>query len=91
MEQEALLLAERMIETKCTIMELEKMFCIPNTTIHRRLTKTLALVDLSMWDECQHILKAHAADALNRARKALEVMKLGKSVQKDEHEREETD
>lgn len=87
MEQEALLLAERMIETQCTIMELEKMFCIPNTTIHRRLTKTLVFVDLDMWDECQHILKAHGADALNRARRALEVMRLGKSVQKDEHER----
>lgn len=69
MEKEALLLAEQMIETQCTIMELEKEFCIPRTTIHRRLTKTLAFVDLDMWDECQHILKAHGADALNRARK----------------------
>ena len=78
MEQESLLLAERMIETKCTIMELEKQFCIPNTIIHRRLTKTLVFVDLDMWDECQHILKAHAADALNRARKVLSEMRAQK-------------
>lgn len=71
MEREALLLGERMIETQCTIVELEKEFCIPRTTIHRRLTKTLVFVDLDMWDECQHILKAHEADSLNRARTVL--------------------
>lgn len=71
MEQESLLLAERMVETQCTIMELEKVFCIPKTTIHRRLTKTLVFVDLDMWNECQQILKAHGADALNRARRVL--------------------
>ena len=78
MEQESLLLAERMIETQCTIVELEKEFCIPSTTIHRRLTKTLVFVDLDMWDECQNILKAHAADALNRARKVLSEMRAQK-------------
>lgn len=71
MEQEALLLAERMIENECTIVELEKEFCIPKTTIHRRLTKTLVFVDLSLWDECQEILKEHREDALNRARRVL--------------------
>lgn len=78
MAHEATMLGERMIETQCTIVELEKEFCIPKTTIHRRLTKTLALVDLDMWDECQHILKAHAADALNRARRALSEMRAQK-------------
>lgn len=71
MEQEALLLAEKTIETQCTIRELEKEFSIPKTTIHRRLTKNLVFADLDMWDECQHILKAHGADALNRARRVL--------------------
>ena len=71
MEREALLLSDYMIEKQCTIMELEKEFCIPKATIHRRLTKTLALVDLDMWDKCQHILKAHAEDSLNRARRVL--------------------
>ena len=78
MEQEALLLADYMMETKCTIMELEKAFCIPKTTIHRRLTKTLALVDLDMWNECQQILKAHGEDALNRARRVLGEMRARK-------------
>ena len=78
MAHEAIMLGERMVETQCTIMELEKEFCIPKTTIHRRLTKTLALVDLDMWDECQHILKAHAADALNRARRVLSEMRAQK-------------
>lgn len=71
MENEAWLLAEHMMNTQCTIMELEKAFNIPKTTIHRRLTSTLSLVDLDVWDECQHILKEHAADALNRARRVL--------------------
>ena len=78
MEQESLLLAERMIETQCTIVELEKEFCIPKTTIHRRLTKTLALVDLDMWNECQQILKEHGEDALNRARRVLGEMRARK-------------
>lgn len=78
MAHEAIMFGERMVETQCTIMELEKEFCVPKTTIHRRLTKTLALVDLAMWDECQHILKAHAADALNRARRALGEMRARK-------------
>lgn len=78
MEREAFLLADHMMNTQCTIMELGKEFSIPNTTIHRRLTKTLALVDLDMWDECQHILKAHAADALNRARRVLSEMRAQK-------------
>lgn len=66
MGQEALLLAERMIETHCTIRELEKMFSIPRPTIHRRLTKTLVFVDLDMWRKCHQILKEHRADAVNR-------------------------
>lgn len=78
MEQEALLLADYMMNTQCTIMELEKEFCIPRTTVHRRLTKTLVFVDLDMWDECQNILKAHAADSLNRARKVLSEMRAQK-------------
>ena len=78
MEQEALFLAERMIETQCTLVQLEKEFCIPRTTIHRRLTKTLVFVDLAMWNECQQILEAHGADALNRARKVLSEMRAQK-------------
>lgn len=71
MEREAVMLADYMIATSCVIEELVSMYGIPRTTVHRRLTKTLAEVDLDKWDSCQAILKEHWDDALYRARKVL--------------------
>lgn len=71
MDKESELLADYMISTQCTIMELEKQFGIPKSTVHRRLTNTLPFVDLDKWSDCQYILKAHSAEALVRARGVL--------------------
>lgn len=70
MERESLELANYMMETGCTVMELQSKFSIPKSTVHYRLSKSLASISLDHWDACQHILKAYKADALNRACKA---------------------
>lgn len=67
MEEEALMLADYMIKTRCTIIELDRQFGIPRTTVHRRLSKTLINVDNSKWKECQEIFKEHLDDKVNRA------------------------
>ena len=67
MEEEALFLADYIIKTRCTIVELDRVFGIPRTTVHRRLSKTLALVDKQKWEECQEIFKEHIDDRVNRA------------------------
>ena len=67
MEEEALMLADYMIKTRCTIIELDRRFGIPRSTVHRRLSKTLIDVDNSKWQKCQEIFKEHLDDKVNRA------------------------
>lgn len=67
MMEEALMLADYLIKTRCTIIELSRQFGIPRTTVHRRLSKTLIDVDNSKWKKCQEIFKEHLDDRVNRA------------------------
>ena len=59
MNQEAVVLADWMIDNKCTIRQLEKEFRIPHSTVHLRLTITLKDVDYDRWLQCKNILKKH--------------------------------
>ena len=66
-EREALMLADYIIKTRCTITELDRRFGIPRSTVHRRLSKTLIDVDKHKWEECKEIFKEHIDDRVNRS------------------------
>lgn len=69
MERESEELADYMIRFhESTISDLSQRFAIPRTTIHRRLTHTLAFVDLDKWRVCQRIFEKHRLNALEHAR-----------------------
>ena len=59
MEQEAVLLADWMIDNDSTMVEVSKECMIPKTTAFRRVTVTLKDVDYDKWLQCKNILKKH--------------------------------
>lgn len=58
-ERQALELAYYMIENDSRILDMEKEFEIPHTTIHRRLTITLKGLDEELWKKCDNLLYIH--------------------------------
>ena len=69
-EEEAVALADWMIDTECTVAQLEKEFMIPHSTVHRRLVVNLKEVDEDKYQQCRRILESHKNEALSRAAKA---------------------
>ena len=67
MNQEAVVLADWMIDNKCTIMQLEKEFLIPHSTVHRRLTITLKDVDYDKYKQCRSIMMNNKNNRVSRA------------------------
>ena len=65
-QTEAISIADWLIDHGCSIRKLAEEFCMPKSTVHRRLTVDLRDVDYDRWKQCQSILKFHKADAVNR-------------------------
>lgn len=58
-QNEALALAEWMIDNDSTLWQLSREFLIPKTTVHRRLTTTLKEVDHEKYEQCRNIMRRH--------------------------------
>ena len=65
-QTEAISIADWLIDHGSSIRKLAEEFCMPKSTVHRRLTVDLRDVDYDRWKQCQSILKFHKADAVNR-------------------------
>lgn len=66
-ENEAIQMADWMIDHRCTIREVARNFMISKSTVHRRLQKTLRDCDYDKWQQCQKVMRNNKLKALEKA------------------------
>lgn len=58
-EQRAVLIGEYIIDTRCTIRQVAKVFGVSKSTAHRDVSKILSKIDPELHDEVQEVLNEH--------------------------------